>query len=313
MPAASTRLYVILARKAPYGVIFRRGPSRQVALLGWDTDRHQFRVGQWFKGRIYERRCDLSPSGEKLVYFAAKHKAPHYSWTVVSRPPFLAALALWPKGDCWGGGGLFRNERALLLNHRRLERKLAPDCRLPRAISVEPLGKLAGGGEDEPILGQRLARDGWQCLAAGRFRHSKIGDGGMRIVFDEPQIWRKVRGPWELQMLLRGHMEDGGPSYLLDHRVVDARGEPVLAMSRSDWADWSRSGELLFARDGRLYRVGIDEQLGPREPEELIDLRSLKFEQLEPPEEALRWSGRGSRGRLVGQAAISNRGPKGQR
>ncbi len=33
----STRLYVILARKADRGVIFRRGPSKRVALIGWDT------------------------------------------------------------------------------------------------------------------------------------------------------------------------------------------------------------------------------------------------------------------------------------
>lgn len=70
-------------------------------------------MGQWFKGRIYERRCDLSPSGEKLIYFAAKYRSPLYTWTAVSRPPFLTALLLWPKGDAWGGGGLFNNERTI--------------------------------------------------------------------------------------------------------------------------------------------------------------------------------------------------------
>ena len=72
MPTASVRLYVLLARRSSLGVIFRRGPSRQVLTLLWDTSTHVIRLGQWFKGRIYERRCDLSPSGEKLVYFAAK-------------------------------------------------------------------------------------------------------------------------------------------------------------------------------------------------------------------------------------------------
>jgi hypothetical protein len=52
-PAPSTRLYVLLARRAPLGIVFRRGPSKQVLVLSWQTDKHEFRLGQWFKGRIY--------------------------------------------------------------------------------------------------------------------------------------------------------------------------------------------------------------------------------------------------------------------
>ncbi len=55
-------LYAILARDARTGVVFRRGPSRQVQLIRWDLRDDTFEHGQWFKGRIYERRCDLSPS-----------------------------------------------------------------------------------------------------------------------------------------------------------------------------------------------------------------------------------------------------------
>src|SRR5262245_41328779 len=45
---ASTRLFVILARRAPRAVIFRRGPSKHVALILWHTDTDKFEVGQWF-------------------------------------------------------------------------------------------------------------------------------------------------------------------------------------------------------------------------------------------------------------------------
>jgi hypothetical protein len=64
VPEPSTRLHVLLARRSGRGVVLRRGPSERVALVAWDTDRHGFELGQWFHGRIYERRCDLSPSGE---------------------------------------------------------------------------------------------------------------------------------------------------------------------------------------------------------------------------------------------------------
>jgi hypothetical protein len=123
-------LYAILARDARVGVVFRRGPSKQVLLLLWHTDTDQFYEGQWFKGRIYERRCDLSPSGKRLIYFAAKYKAPYATWTAVSRPPFLTAVAMWPNGDAWGGGGLFTKEKEIPLNHRPTEMKMAEGFQL---------------------------------------------------------------------------------------------------------------------------------------------------------------------------------------
>ena len=110
------RLYALIAREARKAVVFRRGPSKSVLLLAWDLENDTLTPGQWLRGRIYERRCDLSPDGELLAYFAANQREPLYSWTAVSRPPYLTALALWPKGDCWGGGGLFRHERTLALN-----------------------------------------------------------------------------------------------------------------------------------------------------------------------------------------------------
>ena len=118
------RLWVLLARREPAGVIFRRGPTKQVLLIKWNFRRKDsFEFGQWFKGRIYERRCDLSPGGDLLIYFAAKQKPPMYSWTAISKPPWFTALALWPKGDCWNGGGWFVDDRKIRLNHREAARR----------------------------------------------------------------------------------------------------------------------------------------------------------------------------------------------
>ncbi|MBV8516144.1 MAG: hypothetical protein JO197_01960 [Acidobacteria bacterium] len=92
------RIYALLARSTARAVVFRRGPSKRVFLLGWNTANDQFEQGQWLKGRIYERRCDLSPDGQLLLYFAANYQEPYFSWSAISRPPYLTALALWPKG-----------------------------------------------------------------------------------------------------------------------------------------------------------------------------------------------------------------------
>ncbi len=69
----SARLHAILAREADRAVVFRRGPSDRVAVIGWNLADDTFSLGQWFRGRIYGYRCDLSPDGRYLVYFAAKY------------------------------------------------------------------------------------------------------------------------------------------------------------------------------------------------------------------------------------------------
>jgi len=58
-------------------------------------------------------------------------------------------------------------------------------------------------------------------------------------------------------------------------------------LGRSDWAGWSRSGELLFAKNGCLFRIKIHKPATLGEPEQLIDMSSLKFSAVEAPKFAL--------------------------
>jgi hypothetical protein len=64
---APCRLFVYLARDAPAGLVLRRGPSAWTRLSLWHTDSDTFLHGQWFRGRIYERRSDLSADGSLWV------------------------------------------------------------------------------------------------------------------------------------------------------------------------------------------------------------------------------------------------------
>lgn len=289
------RLYSILAREAKRAVVFRRGPSKRVQLLVWHTDTDEFEEGQWFKGRIYERRCDLSPSGKLLIYFAAKHKLPYFSWTAVSKPPFLTALAMWPKGDCWGGGGLFESERKIRVNHGEHKMALADGFKLPARIQVQTLGRRSGGGEDEPIMHLRLTRDGWKLLPTGEGLQHSLGAAGW-IEFNPALVWAKKharsRGRYELQMHILGLHERDGPWYVIDHVVQDKKNGSTLKLERTDWADWCHSGDLLFAKQGRLFRLGFS---GAGELNELtsaklvIDLNDRVFTELEAPYEAKQW------------------------
>jgi hypothetical protein len=284
------RLYAIFAREAPRAVIFRRGPSKHVLLILWNTDTDEFVEGQWLKGRIYERRCDLSPSGEQLIYFAADYKEPYFSWTALSRPPYLTAIALWPKGDGWGGGGLFAKENEIHLNHRTGEMKMAKGFGLPKQITVKPLGEHSGWGEDSPIADMRLMRDGWRQVQSGKSIQHGLGSP-VWMEFDPPEVWARPNpvdgGKYELRSETHGLHERDGSWYITEHVVINNESGEEVGLGRTDWADWCHSGDLLFAREGKLFRLGFGSQglLPFTEAISLIDLEERTFRPLEPPEE----------------------------
>lgn len=136
--APPCRLSILKARDEPLAVILRRGPTSWFHVIRWHTVADTFEPGAWFRGRILEDRCDLSPNGELLLYSAHKgtHRDPSYGdrWTAVSRAPWLYALALWPHGSRWGGGGRFRGKRDVVLWSSRAIQP-HPDHR-PRGLKV---------------------------------------------------------------------------------------------------------------------------------------------------------------------------------
>jgi hypothetical protein len=99
--APECSLYGFLASEAPIGVILRRGPSKFVQMIKWNTDDDTFELGQWFKGRVYEGRSDLSIDGSIFGYEARKFdgitmrdKGFGEWWSAMSRPPYFTALVV---------------------------------------------------------------------------------------------------------------------------------------------------------------------------------------------------------------------------
>ena len=287
------RIYALLARSSSKAVIFRRGPSKQVLLLRWDTETDEIEEGQWLKARIYERRCDLSPDGDLLLYFAATYRPPYGSWSAISKPPYFTALALWPKGDGWGGGGHFKTRNEIALNHRPTEMDLAEGFQLPKRFSVHLFGDWPGRGEDDPIWSVRLERDGWNQLQPGKIVKKDHG-ADVWIELDPAILWQK-RHPvspdrYRLEMAIRGIKERNGPWYLTEHAVLSSSGE-TWNLGRSDWADWSHSGDLLFTKGPSLFRIPyVDGVLAPfAEAREITNLESATFTQRPPREKDRRW------------------------
>jgi len=290
---SATRLYVLLSRNASVGVIFRRGPSNQVLLIRWNLEQDTFDLGQWLKGRIYERRCDLNPEGDMLLYFAANWKEPYQPWSAISLPPYLTALALWPKGDGWGGGGQFVSRDQIALNHREGEMAIATGFSIPNWLTVRQIGDRPGWGEDNPVWSERLRRDGWRLTV---YPNATKNDFSAKvwIEYDPPITWQKAHplSPEEytLQMLILGVKERNGPWYLTEHTIA-RKGGHIETIGRSEWADWSREGDLLFSQSGCLFRLRyINGVLGGVESSEMVaDFSKLKFQSTKAPEEARHW------------------------
>jgi hypothetical protein len=289
------RLYALIARGARKAVVFRRGPSKSVLLLAWDLANDKLEAGQWLKGRIYERRCDLSPDGELLVYFAASYRGPWRTWTAVSRPPYLTALLAWPKGDAWGGGGLFRNDRSLQLNHPPSgDMSPAPEFSLPTHFAVEPLGEASGRGEDDPIAGVRHHRDGWRLASEGQMSDYEF-DAELHWRIDPPRvIERPIRGSdgSVLQLGIHGVGERDGTWYVQTGAVASSDGAVIADLGRIDWADLDHNGDTLFAKNGCLFRLPRDRiKTGdrPGTPTLVADLNDRRFEPVAAPAFARAW------------------------
>lgn len=163
MPAKfPPRLHVLLARDTPYAVILRRGPSNTTCSIGWDRRKDTFTTGQWLRGRIYERRSDISPDGKHLIYFAMNGRWTSEtggSWTAISKAPYLKAMTLLGKGDCWHGGGLFLTNTRYWLNDGYGHKSLLVSYRFTRDETWQPSAYY--GGECLHVYFNRLQRDGW--------------------------------------------------------------------------------------------------------------------------------------------------------
>jgi len=259
VPTLPPRLHVLLARDAPVGLVLRRGPSKAVCAIGWDRKRDRFEVGQWLRGRIYERRSDLSPDGKHLIYFAMSGRwttsPTKGSWTAVSRAPYLHALALYGKGDCWNGGGLFIDDDTYWLNDGYGHFELASTTEVTRGDSRAYVARW--GGECPGVYFNRLLRDGWRMRDDLSLRtRSESSD-----VFEKP-----LAHGWTLRKFAYGMIgaPPGKGVYFDEHELVHEGRE--VRRHGWEWAEHDPFGNrLVWATDGKLWAGTLTKQSANRE------------------------------------------------
>ena len=265
------RLHVLLSRDAPIGLVIRRGPSKSVASILWNRDTDEFHVGQWLQGRIYERRSDLSPDGQYLIYFAMNGKwssESEGSWTAISRSPYLKAIAMFPKGDCWNGGGLWTDRNTYWINGGG---SVLIDTAEVQRVEFEPVGGV--GSECLSVYYPRLIRDGW--------KHTDSLDGldAGRVDVFEKQIDRD----WQLCKI--AHAQTGSPEgkgcYWDEHRIVNRN--LGIQFDYPDW-EWAEidGQRLVWAAGGKLFS-GILGSRGLVCETELYNFNPMKFRPIKAP------------------------------
>jgi hypothetical protein len=274
------KLYCILARKAEFGVIFRRGPAKQVRLIGWNLKTHTFEPGQWFKGRIYERKSDLSPNGKKLVYFGAKWRwgSELPTYIAISTPPFLTAQVLWATIGTYNDLSMFETDNMLALATYSSDSSIKPadgfDVPRPLIVRRKPWPGHFHILQDH----DRLIRDGWSV-------HS--GDSIYRAKSEPPPIvYRKpVSGGTRTACLELSALGDAKVFYAVridDNALIDLK---------ADWAE-ARGEDVFFSQGGKLFRTRFARS-GKKvvcEPYTLLaDFSDMKFEPIEAPKWAKAW------------------------
>jgi hypothetical protein len=275
------RVHPILARKADTAVIIRRGPSKSVCTMLWDRRNDTFKLGQWLRGRIYERRCDMSPDGKHFIYFAmnGKWSSPvKGSWTAISRAPYLKALALWPWGDCWNGGGLFLSDsRFWLNNHWYDEATEVTDTigSLGKKLVQEPGCPFDEnyGGECPSVYYHRLQRDGWKLL-----RKESPSSEGRVVMFEKP-----LPSGWVLEKSAHASINHpvGSGCYYDTHRMIHPESGTVMDHPEWEWAELDRK-RLVWVTKGVLYAAKICGK-GLRDVKVLHDFNEMEFEAIPAP------------------------------
>jgi len=274
MPRFASRIHVLLASHAPVGLVIRRGPSNSVATLLWDRSRDTFKLGQWLRGRMYERRSDLSPDGKHFIYFAMNGKWDSESqgaWTAISRAPYLKAIAFFPKGDCWHGGGLWTGRNTYWLNDG-YGHTIARDTREVRRDRVYRTTWNCNG-ECLGVYYHRLLRDGWK-FANGRSDSNPMGNDIFEKNIGYGRTLRKI-----------AHVETPAPRgkscYWDEHELIGPAENQTIRYPQWEWADLDGK-RLVWAAKGKIYAGKIQRE-GLADEVELYDFNEMSFREIAAP------------------------------
>lgn len=203
-----------------------------------------------------------------------------YAWTAISKPPYLTALALWPKGDCWHVGGLFLDNTHVELNHTREVKNPHPDH---KPVGVHVVLRKNVHGEDEPLYAERLERDGWKLRT--KWDVENLGYPEM-FRTRQPEVREKSSPDGSLLIRLTRSMD--GLDYSEVFTLISTEGDLLLPIDEASWVDWDQQGRLVLARRGKIIACALSDNRTITE-RVLADLNSRNATGIESPVSAKTW------------------------
>jgi hypothetical protein len=78
---------------------------------------------------------------------------------------------------------------------------------------------------------------------------------------------------------------------VIDHEIVSDNGTSLLKLTQTNWADWDSNGDLLYAKDGTIFRLSLKraDKFSSKATKELVDLTEQNFKPVVAPAKARRW------------------------
>lgn len=233
------RIYCIVAARAPLAAVLRRGPAEWSHVGRWDLDRPAYEPGAWLAGRLFPRRCDLSPDGRLLSYFAHKPSATWEhgdAYVAISRLPWLTALHAFGTCGTWTRGYEFTDN---------VRDSAEGDAGLPIEFGLRPIPAVQfavernRGWQEAPDSPPRDAGDSWDERRNARLL--KPQPGGHRRLRVESLGW--AGGEFGVAQAVDG---------LRVQYSLETDSDLDL-LPDLQWADWDAQGRLLVAtRSGKL-------------------------------------------------------------
>lgn len=269
-PKPFARLYVLFARDAPIGVIFRRGPSKQFRLILWHTDTDIFELGQWYKGRIDTSSISLSPDGRLLAYAITDYSARAENsevgpgWIAVSRPPYLTAVGLWSTRNPYYGGTYFLSNHELLVAGTSAIRRPPPDWLAVREIADYSDGVFRWNVRTTTSCAWEWQSRGWDLSANHEWIEKPVHDPRWGLEY------HRGRYAWERVPMLR------------------EKAEGTLHALAAEQAEIDPAGRLILVRKGKLFAAAVADDMTLIE-RELADFNDMVFEPIPPPDWATKW------------------------
>lgn len=276
------RLFGIPATASPVIAVLRRGPSGWAQVLRWDPAAETVEPGAWLHGVLYPQRCDLSPDGRWLAYFALKGStradwAPGETYVAISRLPWLTALAAWGTGGTWTRGVGFVERGAArhpvdapdIGDLAPLRKRFDLEVRRAASFAVERDRGWTETADTPP----RTEHDAWdeQRVARITMQKPRPGDVETRLL---------ARG-W--QAAFRDMEPRRGPAR---YAIADASGAEQ-PLEDAQWAEWDERGRLLVAT--RAGELQIREIPTSPAPSWRFDTALLTPAPAPPPAAAHRW------------------------